>query len=199
MDQWLTENELSAMKTKSLYGEVGIWMFILGDMMVFSLLFCVFIYYRSLDVNGFLLSQAQLNIHYGALNTLILLTSSLFVVMAVESARVNRTDLIARFLLAAIICGTAFLVLKVLEYSEKIAQGHTLLSDDFFMFYFVLTGIHLLHLLVGMLVLIYLFLRSRQVTDEKDDGLLLLEGGACYWHMVDLLWIVLFPLLYLMK
>ncbi len=198
MDQTVSTTAANTKEPRHLPGEVGVWVFIIGDMMVFSLFFAVYLYYRSLDVYGFSLSQQQLNLHYGALNTLILLTSSLLVVMALQSVRLQRPGRAPRYFAGAIVCGLAFCAIKFLEYSEKIRQGFTMLSDDFFMFYYVLTGIHFLHLLLGLLVLCFLFFRSRQLAVAKNNRMLL-EGGACYWHMVDLLWIVLFPLLYLIK
>lgn len=85
-----------------------------------------------------------------------------------------------------------------MEYREKLANGITLTTNDFYMYYFVATGIHFLHLLIGLGVLAFVLDHVRKA-GAKGPSLALIEGGGCYWHMVDLLWIVLFPLLYLMK
>lgn len=179
-------------------GEEGVWVFIGGDMLVFTLLFAVFLFYRAMDVETFLVSQSQLNQNYGAINTLFLLTSSLFVVLALQSARNRKQSLVPRFLSAALVCGLAFSAVKIFEYREKINQDFTLLTDDFYMFYYVLTVTHFIHVIIGMFVLLFLIKNSMK-KDFSESDLRLLEGGACFWHMVDLLWIVLFPLLYLMK
>ncbi|PCH51961.1 MAG: hypothetical protein COC20_04735 [Cellvibrionales bacterium] len=179
-------------------GEVGIWVFILGDMMVFGLFFLVFVYYRGLDVELYNQSQAALNQNYGALNTLLLLASSWFVVMAVEKARAARGQQATRFFLLALICGGGFSAVKVVEYSEKIAAEITISRNDFFMYYYIFTGLHFLHVVIGMGVLIFLMTKTRSENFQQGD-MVLVESGASFWHLVDLLWIILFPLLYLMK
>ena len=97
---------------------------------------------------------------------------------------------------AALVCGCAFLVNKGLEWSDLLIHGHKPATNNFFMYFFVLTGIHAFHLLIGMGVLTTLFVFSRKKTLSSLQ-LALVEGGGCFWHMVDLLWIVLFALLYL--
>ena len=179
-------------------GEEGIWVFILGDLMIFSAFFCVYTWYRSLDPETFLASQALLNQNYGAVNTLFLLASSWFVVLAVHSAR-NGDGRRAPGLIAwAFLCGLAFSLVKIIEYREKLSAGYTPLSDDFFMYYYIFTGIHFLHVIIGMGVLLFLFHKARAGIRTSRE-ISFLESGASYWHMVDLLWIVLFTLLYLVR
>ena len=188
-------------------GEVGIWIFILGDMVIFGLFFIVFVYYRGLDIELYLRSQATLNQNYGAINTLFLLASSWFVAMAVDDMRSKTTRLAPRFFVLAMLCGLGFAVVKIIEYREKITVGITLTTNDFYMYYYIFTGLHFLHVLIGMGGLVFLWFKARaavrRVADtsiaEKENEMVLIESGASYWHMVDLLWIVLFPLLYLMK
>lgn len=179
-------------------GEVGIWVFIMGDMTVFGLFFCTFMYYRAQEVAEFVASQPQLHQNFGAINTLLLLTSSWFVATGVKAARRGMGRLTPRLFSLALLCGLGFCAVKFFEYRDLIERGITLTTNDFFMYYFVFTGIHLLHLVIGMGVLLFmtLHLRNTKATDVNQG---LIEGGACYWHMVDLLWIVLFPLLYLVK
>jgi nitric oxide reductase NorE protein len=98
---------------------------------------------------------------------------------------------------AAIACGLAFVVTKVVEYVEKFDQGLTPTSNTFFNLYFMLTGIHLVHVLVGTGVLTYMLMHIRRTRVEHQNHMFL-EAGATFWHMVDLIWIVLFPLLYLL-
>ena len=188
-------------------GEVGIWVFILGDMLIFGLFFIVFVYYRGLNVELYVQSQATLNQNYGAINTLFLLASSWFVAMAVDDMRGQTVKRAATFFVLAMLCGIGFGVVKVIEYSEKLSAGITITSNDFYMYYYIFTGLHFLHVLIGMGVLVFLWHRARLAAKNSlardtaviEKEMVLVESGASYWHMVDLLWIVLFPLLYLMK
>jgi nitric oxide reductase NorE protein len=178
-------------------GEAGAWVFIFGDMIVFAVLFATYLYYRGQDAALFDRSQAALNQTYGAVNTLLLLASSLLVVMAVRTVR-SRHRAALPFIAGAFACGLAFSVLKVVEYSGKVSHGIKPATNDFFMYYFVLTGLHWFHLLIGLCVLSVLFALARKPQLSRRQ-FAFFEGGACFWHMVDLLWIVLFPLLYLVK
>lgn len=182
---------------RHLPGEVGIWVFILGDMLVFGLLFSTFLYYRGEAPEMYAHSQEALNRNYGAFNTILLLTSSWFVAMAVHRAKRGAAHVPA-LIAAAFACGFGFGVVKFFEYGEKIAAGITLTTNDFYMYYYVLTGLHFMHVLIGMAVLSYLWTRSRRSTSAPGD-LVAMESGASFWHLVDLLWIVLFPLLYLVR
>lgn len=175
----------------------GILTFIIADMAVFGALFVAFMIERSGQLALFNQSSAALDVNLGLLNTLILITSGLFVVLAVHAARQGRSSATRRWLLVSFLVGAGFGVNKLIEYSAKLAHGITMLSNDFFMFYFVLTGVHFLHFLIGMVVLAVLWVRAIR---EPVDGPLfgLIESGGLYWHMVDLLWIFIFPLLYLL-
>jgi len=190
--------QVAASRGGRIPGEAGVWFFILGDMVMFGLFFTVFVYYRAADVELFAAAQHSLNQTYGALNTLLLLTSSWFVVHAVESARGDHAPRARALLACAFLCGLGFLVVKYFEYGEKIRAGLTITSNDFFMYYYMLTGIHLLHVTLGMGVLAYLWQRLRGGT-QLGAHMSALESGASFWHMVDILWIVLFALVYLMR
>lgn len=180
-------------------GEVGTWIFIFGDMGVFAILFCVFLHARQSDPAAFAADQTTLNANLGAFNTVLLLISSLFVVLAMRAVRSGAQGMWAScFIAAAFLCGGGFLVVKIFEYHEKISAGSTPQSSDFFMYYFVLTGLHAFHLVVGMAILMVLFKLSRKPRMSPMQ-LGFFEGGACFWHMVDLLWIVLFPLIFLVR
>ena len=182
---------------RRLPGEEGIWAFVLGDMLIFSLFFGTFLYYRNEQTELFLQSQLLLNKNYGAANTLLLLTSSWFVATALHMYRKQNTEWAARFLAAGFLCGLGFAVIKVTEFGEKFRAGITLNTNDFFMYYFMFTGIHFLHVLIGLVVLF--FIRRTALQTPDGSGIRTLENGATFWHMVDLLWIVLFPLIYLLK
>lgn len=176
-------------------------------MLVFGLFFGVFTYYRGLNPDIYVQSQASLNQSYGALNTLLLLLSSWFVVMAVSDIRegLNRhgkvnpsTKRAAVLFSLAFLCGCGFTTVKIIEYSEKISAGITITTNEFFMYYYIFTGLHFFHVIIGMGVLIFLWQKARAGV-SGDSDLVLMESGATFWHMVDLLWIVLFPLIYLMQ
>ena len=171
--------------------------FIVADMAAFGLFFVFFMIGRREQVALFDRSATLLNASLGMLNTLILVTSSWLVVIAVHAARRGDRARARAFLALALVVGAGFALTKVIEYGEKVSHGITLLSNDFFMFYFFLTGVHFLHFVIGMGVLAMLWVKAGQ---EPVDGPLLgwIESGGLYWHMVDLLWIVLFPMLYLL-
>jgi nitric oxide reductase NorE protein len=184
--------------TRHLPGEEGIWLFIFGDMMVFSLFFVTFMFYRGQDITLFRESQHQLNQTFGALNTFFMLSSSWFVAMAVQAARKNLGKVSPTLFILAFFCGVGFAIVKVFEYGEKISHGITLNTNDFFMYYYMFTGIHFMHVLIGMGVLLF---AARYSWSGKLDANKIknLESSASFWHVVDLLWIVLFALLYLIK
>jgi nitric oxide reductase NorE protein len=177
-------------------GEVGTWVFIFGDMAVFALLFGVFIYYRGRQPSLF--DHAQLTLHksFGLINTVLLLTSSLCVITAVRAVRAGMRQLAQPLFVSALACGLGFTLDKFLEWSGLISHGFKPATNHFYMYFFVLTGIHFFHLLIGMGVLVALFALTRK-EQLSPTQLALVEGGACFWHMVDLVWIVLFALLYL--
>ena len=179
-------------------GELGVWMFIVGDLIVFSLFFVTFLYYRGLEVDLFTTSQRHLNQTFGAINTFFMLTSSWFVASAVHAARHRLGKVTPICLLLAMACGAGFAIVKVLEYGEKIGAGITLTTNNFFMYYYMFTGIHFVHVLIGMAVLAFL---TRMSWSGQFDATRIrnLESGASFWHLVDLLWIVLFALIYLVK
>ena len=120
-----TQQATSNTPSRHIPGEAGVWIFIMGDMLIFALFFCVFAYYRTEQIELFTTSQATLNMHYGVLNTLLLLTSSWFVVTGLNAARNNLRVSACRLFILAIICGAAFSTIKILEYTEKSKQGFT--------------------------------------------------------------------------
>lgn len=178
-------------------GDEGIWVLIFGDMLVFSIFFITFFVYRMQEHDVFVAGHALLDVRLGALNTLLLLTSSLFIALATRAVR-HAHPFAARWIAAAIGCGICFCAVKAFEYGHKIAAGITLNTTDFFTFYYMYTGIHLVHVLVGLGVLTLLY---RRVHDAVEPGatIKLVESGGSFWHLVDLLWIVMFPLFYLVR
>lgn len=177
-------------------GEEGVWVFIFGDLLVFAAFFITYAVERAGKLELFATSQALLDRQLGLLNTLLLLTSSWCVAQAVGAVR--RGDARGRLLVGgAILLGLAFVAVKFFEYGTKISAGITLNTNSFFIYYYMFTAIHLIHVLIGLGVLTLIFTRFDR-TGHYRSGMALIEGGGAFWHLVDLLWIVLFALLYLL-
>jgi nitric oxide reductase NorE protein len=177
-------------------GTDGIWTFVFIDMIVFSLFFIVYLSERLRLPDVFAASQADLDPKFGLMNALILLTSSLFVAEAVAAARQGRALLVRTRLLLALVFGAMFAASKLTEYTGKIAAGITPVTNSFYSFYFLLTMIHFLHVLAGMVFIAHCLARARAETGEAAY-LAKLENTGLFWHFVDMLWLFLFPLLYL--
>lgn len=176
-------------------GEPGLWVLIFGDLSVFSVFFVVYMRAYTKQRDLFEASHHLLDRRLGLLNTLLLLTSSWLVARAVEAVRANVPGARAR-LTAGMACGLGFVVVKAFEWHAKVDAGLTLNHNAFFIYYFMLTGIHLVHVVLGLGVL--LMVRSRFDAQGNWTGsVAFAEGGAAFWHLVDLLWIVIFALLYL--
>lgn len=173
-------------------------MFLLGDMAIFALFFGAIVVLRGRHPAVVAASQHALHPGLGILNTAFLLSGSLLVVLATRAIRAAAPTAM-RLYAGAICCGLAFAVVKAVEYTGLIAAGHTAQSNDFFMYYFVFTGIHLAHLVIGLVLLSVLALKARRRGPLSKGGSVLVDCGGCYWHMVDLLWLALFPLLYLVR
>ncbi|WP_210717272.1 cytochrome c oxidase subunit 3 [Amycolatopsis acididurans] len=176
-------------------GEPGVWVLIFGDLVVFTVFFATYLHARASQPERFAAAQKALNPAYGVAYTLLLLTGSLFVATGVRAARRRAGSPAPALFAGAFGCGLAFVALKSLEYHDKIAHGLTAGTNDFFLYFYILTGVHLFHVLIGLGVLIALVAKSR----HQPLPFRFLEGGATFWHLVDLLWIVLFPLLYFVR
>jgi nitric oxide reductase NorE protein len=179
-------------------GESGTWVFLFGDMIVFGVFFVTFMVERAKAPDVFDAARRTLHIGVGVTNTLVLLTSSLLVVIALGAIRSGAKSIATTALYAAIACGLTFIGLKVFEYVALASAGHGPGANHFYLYYFILTGLHLLHVCIGLTVLVLLVTQARR-TELSETRLALVEGGACFWHLVDLLWIFLFALLYLVS
>jgi nitric oxide reductase NorE protein len=177
---------------RSLPGEVGLWVFIFFDLGLFGLFFAL----AAADLGGapavFAAGKGALDLTIGAVNTLVLLTGSWAAAMATRVAVGGRE--VSRWLTAAALSGVLFLVLKVLEYSHLLGAGHAITESAFYTWYFILTGYHALHVALGIVLLAVVAARYRE---EAAPGQRLVEAAGCYWHLVDLLWIGIFLILYL--
>lgn len=178
--------------------EEGIWVFVIGDLILFTVFFNVFLYYARAEPELFRRGQQTLSIGFGLLNTALLLTSSWLVVLGLRAVRGSQPLQARRRFAIAMLLGSAFVVVKAIEYGQKLGHGITPGTDIFFTLYFVFTGIHLLHVLLGLAVLALL---RRMAAGVETDGRKLrwIESGAIFWHLVDLLWIILFPVIYLVR
>lgn len=182
--------------TRRVPGENGTWVFLFGDMLVFGTFFATFMVERAKAPEIFDASRKTLHTGVGLTNTLVLLTSSLCVVVALGALRSVARHIARSAVLAAMICGAIFVLLKVFEYDSLVTRGHGVGANHFYLYYFILTGVHLFHVCVGLAVLTFLLTQTRR-QDISGTRMAVVEGGACFWHLVDLLWVVLFPLLYL--
>lgn len=176
--------------------DVHMWVFVLGDLVIFSAYFLIFMVYRHQERELFLESQQHLSLAVGVVNTLVLLASSWFVASSVAATRAGRYDHALRLTVAGGVCGVLFVLVKAYEWGEKISQGHTFPSNNFYMFYYMLTGVHLFHVLLGLVFLAVVVAELRASGQRRVQ---MVETGATYWHMVDLLWIVIFALVYVMR
>lgn len=181
-----------------LAGDLAIWLVIAAELLTFGLLFATYAFARVRQVELFNASQRTLDLNAGAINTVLLISGSWCVAHAVRAVRRDDSLRGARWLGAALLCGGGFVALKSAEYAAKFAAGIGLSTNDFYMFYLMLTGFHFLHVVAAMVFLLILLVRTRQGAYGAHDCHAL-ETGAAFWHMVDLLWIVLFPLVYVMR
>ncbi|RTL30774.1 MAG: cytochrome c oxidase subunit 3 family protein [Rhodocyclaceae bacterium] len=179
-------------------GDLAIWFFILAELLAFGVFFAAYAFGRAHNVELFNEMQKTLNREAGAVNTVLLITASWCVARAVEAVGRSRSATGARWLLAGIACGGGFLVVKGFEYADKFSAGINLSTNTFYMFYLSLTFFHFMHVILGLVILVALWVKTRQGAYGPADmnGI---ESGAAYWHMVDLVWIVLFPLVYVMR
>lgn len=186
----------------------GLWVFLVNEVLFFAGLFVAYTIYRVLNPD--LLNQAHhfLNWKLGATNTVVLICSSLTMALGVTYAQTGQQKKSANMILLTILLACVFLVIKYMEYSHKIHEGllpggyftNTHLTHpkapQFFSIYFVLTGLHGIHVIGGIAVLIWIYIRSLR-GDFTENYFTPVECTGLYWHFVDLVWIYLFPLLYL--
>jgi nitric oxide reductase NorE protein len=181
-----------------LHGDLAVWLIILAELLTFGIFFLLYAFARAREVALFNASQLSLDLNSGAINTVLLITGSWCVVRAVQAVRRDQSVIGARWLLAALACGAGFACFKLVEYSAKMDAGIDLSTNTFYMFYILLTAFHFLHVIAAMIFLVILWFKTRQGAYGRHEHHAL-ETGAAFWHMVDLLWIVLFPLIYVMR
>jgi len=208
-------------------GSLGMWVFLVTEIMFFGGLFAGYTIYRSLYLEGFVAGSHILNIKLGATNTAVLIASSFTMAMAVHSAQKGRRRAVMGFLLLTMLLGFTFLGIKCVEYHDKyvehlipcesvacsnlglqfapveqalqeIQKQHAQLAhvELYFCFYFFMTGMHALHMIIGIGIMTYLLLMARR-GKFNAQYYAPIEVAGLYWHFVDIVWIFLFPLLYL--
>lgn len=187
--------EASVDSAQPLPGDFAIWIFIFAELVVFGVLFGAYAFARSTHVELFNASQLTLNRAYGFANTLILVTSSYFVARATQSIKAGRGTACGNWLAGALGLGGIFLMLKLVEFHQDFAQGISLSTNLFYMFYLALTFFHFMHVVMGMAILAVVTYKAYagRYSAANHTGV---ETGGSYWHMVDLVWIILFALVY---
>jgi len=177
-------------------GQPDMWAFVVFEAFLFTAYFTVYVISRTQSIELYLVSQAHLDLRIGTLNTLVLLASSWSVARCVHAARAGSHRAALRNAYLTALFGFAFLVAKVLEWRTEIDQGFTFTSNEFFSFYYFLTGLHFLHLLIGF---VFLGVVIRELRSPARRSQELVETGATYWHTIDFLWVIIFSLLYVMR
>lgn len=193
-----TSAERVAQPSRRLPGDLAMWFFILAELTVFAILILAFAVTQMFNPPLFGESRAALDSSIGLALTLSLLTSGLLAALAVEQVRQARQGRAALLLLAALASACVYVVLKLNEYGHLAGLGLGMEHNTFFTLYWILTGFHFLHVLLGMVILAWLAERCRRGAYRTDahSGL---ESGVLYWHMVDLVWVLLFPLVYVLN
>ena len=207
-------------------GSFGMWLFLLTEIMFFGGLFFAYLLYRNWYYDAFFTASNQLSIPLGTANTAILITSGFFMALAVWCAEVRKKDMLVWTLILTTVFGIAFLGIKYVEYHEKwekhhIPGAHFDISEfvnpaahgikekplapdmaqrtqGFFFLYFAMTGMHALHMIIGVGLLFWLIWRARR-GDFSAGYVAPIENFGLYWHFVDIVWLFLFPLLYLIN
>jgi cytochrome c oxidase subunit 3 len=187
---------------------LGMWIFIFTELLLFGGLFLVYAVYRSIYSEQFHEAALELSAFIGAANTVILLVSSMTIAMAITAVQKKNSKLSLALILVTLVLATAFLVNKYFEWGHKfhihlypgsdlmlqLEHGHIL----FYGLYFFMTGLHGLHIIIGAVFLLVCFFKVKNGSINSDDNVLLVNAGL-YWHLIDLIWIFLFPLLYLIS
>jgi len=186
---------LSSRQAKVLPGNAGVWLFIFVEITTFALFFLTYSVLYRLNDSSFEQYKAVLHLDLGVINTIMLLTSSLFVALAVNKAKIQQNTRVAGYLLLAMICGFVYIGTKFWEWQQLYSIGYTLHTNTFFSFYFFLTLFHWLHVILALIILNNF--RSRYQKADPPPSLEGIQSAGSYWHMVDMLWIILFLLIYI--
>tara|TARA_R110000868_G_scaffold3024_12_gene20369 strand:+ start:1660 stop:2241 length:582 start_codon:yes stop_codon:yes gene_type:complete len=177
-------------------GGILIWMIIFLELITFGAALIAMVFYGKQEVEIFHNSRLQLNAAFGMINTMFLLTSGYFMAVSVAELKRKNIKKFKTLLLLTMLFGVLFLGLKSFEYSEKLSEGLDIGYNTFFTFYWMLTLFHVIHVLVGLVILtsVYFGIKKENSSTTIED----VEASAAFWHMCDLIWILLFPVIYLL-
>jgi len=187
--------------------KMGMWIFLFTELMLFGGLFLLYMAYRYMHQQEFVIAASELDVAVGTLNTAILLTSSLTMALSIAAIQRGKKILSLTFLGSTFILAVLFLINKFFEWSAKFAHGiypgSTELAEKgngqilFFGLYYVMTGLHGIHVIIGMIIMTFMFVFIIRGS-VNQESYVKLENSGLYWHLVDLIWIFLFPLFYLL-
>jgi cytochrome c oxidase subunit 3 len=206
---WGVQHHFDSFEQQREASYLGVWIFLATEVMFFGGVFTAYVIYRLAHPHAFALGSHELDITLGAVNTAVLISSSLTMAMAVWAAQTERRKAVVAWILATLGLGAVFLGIKAVEYGAKFEHhlfpgpGFQWHGSDaphvemFFNLYFALTGLHALHMVIGMgiLVVVAVLAWKGRFSGQNHN---LVEGVGLYWHFVDIVWIFLFPLLYLL-
>ena len=174
-------------------GGILMWILIFLELITFGAALIVLVINSKDDPEIFHQSRLTLNASFGAINTVFLLTSGFFMATTVHQFKINNLQKASFYLNLTMLGGLLFLILKALEYYLKIDAGYTIGYNTFYTFYWLLTGFHVIHVIVGLVILLFM-----QSGINKSKALIEdVEASAAFWHMCDLIWLLLFPVIYL--
>jgi cytochrome c oxidase subunit 3 len=210
---WFLAHHFDTVGQQISSAKLGMWLFACTELLMFSGLFLAYFILRDMYPQMVLVASEELNKTAGGINTVVLLTSSFTMALGVRAAQTNNNKALERNLLLTIACAAIFMIVKYFEYTAKIEHGllpgvwYSALEHGyalpkyarvFYGIYFTMTGLHGVHVLVGIGVLSWIFIRARR-REFSSVNYVAVENVGIYWHIVDLVWIFLFPLLYLVK
>ena len=189
--------EITKINYKNIYyppGGILLWIIIFLELITFGAALIAMVFYGKYEADVFHESRLLLNVTYGTINTIFLLTSGFFMAVTVHELKNNHTQKAQKYLLTTMLFGMFFLVLKVIEYNAKLKAGLDMSYNTFFTFYWLLTLFHVIHVLVGLVILasVYFGIKKNKSTTKTED----VEASAAFWHMCDLIWLLLFPIIY---
>jgi len=183
---------------KPIPGDLAMWIIIFAELLVFGIFFIAYAVVRINNIDMFNDSQLTLNRELGAINTIFLITASYFVVMAIHALKNNLSKKSSHYLYASIVCGALFILIKTIEFQDKFSAGIDIGTNTFYMFYFLLTLFHYFHVILGLMILLVVAIKT-QKGHYNADKTHAMETAGSYWHMVDLVWIIMFPLIYVIR
>lgn len=188
-----------AIDNKNIYyppGGILLWIIIFLELITFGVALIAMVYYGKQETEVFHQSRLLLNTTFGTINTLFLLTSGFFMAVSVQKIKEGAKQQAKKYLTITMLFGFLFLILKGFEYQAKLNAGLDISYNTFFTFYWLLTLFHVIHVLVGLVILMTIY---RGLSKQNNETLIEdTEASAAFWHMCDLIWLLLFPIIYLL-